>query len=73
MQQEISKPIMWLTTKQVMAKTGLSRTKLYELRLEDPTFPKPIKFGPGTGRAANLRWVESELDEWMQGHHANRG
>lgn len=66
MQNTAEKPMRWLTMKEVMERTGYKRTKIYELRLEDSTFPKPIKLGKGVGRHATLRWIESDIDAWME-------
>lgn len=45
---------------QVIERTGLSRTTIYN-RIADATFPKPIKLGE---RAVG--WVDTEIDEWIQ-------
>jgi len=45
--------------KQVEARTGLSRSTIYQ-RVTDGTFPKPINIGP---RAVG--WVESEVTDWL--------
>ena len=57
-----------LTLKQVAARTTMSRSTIYE-RIKpgsaqyDPTFPRPLKLGPGvTGKIA---WIESEIEEWL--------
>ncbi len=55
-----------LRRKQVEARTGLSRTTIYD-RINpkspryDSTFPKPISLGPGA-----VGWVESELNSWIE-------
>jgi predicted DNA-binding transcriptional regulator AlpA len=41
--------------------TGLSRTTLWKLRREDPTFPKAQT--PTGGRA--IRFLKSEVRRWM--------
>ncbi len=61
-----SPPLTFLTTKDVLARTGMSRTKLHDCRTNDPVFPKPVRLGSGTGRQVQLRWVESELEAWMR-------
>ncbi|WP_129141472.1 helix-turn-helix transcriptional regulator [Modicisalibacter coralii] len=66
MNHAVDKPVRWLTMRDIMERTGYKRTKIYELRMQDPTFPKPINIGNGTGRHATLRWVESDLEEWMR-------
>lgn len=55
-----------LRRKQVEARTGLSRTTIYD-RINpkspryDSTFPKPISLGAGA-----VGWVESELNSWIE-------
>ncbi len=44
---------------QVMDRTGLRTTRLYEL-MGDGSFPKPIRLGE---RA--VAWLESEVDAWI--------
>lgn len=56
------KPIRFLRLPDVLEKTGLSKTSAYTL----PNFPKPIKIKPGAAVQGGARWVESEIDEWMQ-------
>lgn len=46
---------------ETLAKTGLSRTRLYEA-IAAGTFPKPVKLGPD---ARAIGFVESELDRWI--------
>jgi predicted DNA-binding transcriptional regulator AlpA len=36
-----------------------SRTSLFRLREDDPTFPAPVAIGGGIG------WIESEIDAWL--------
>ncbi len=43
----------------VMARTGLSRSTIYE-QIAKRQFPKPIKLGP---RAVG--WIESDITEWI--------
>lgn len=51
----------------VEAKTGLSRSTIYE-KIKNGTFPKPIKLGP---RAVG--WLETEIDAWLEERLAERG
>lgn len=44
---------------EVMNRVSLSRTSIYN-RMNDGTFPKPVKLGP---RA--IAWQESSIDEWI--------
>lgn len=65
----ISEENMSLTTKPkkilrrpaVEARTGLSRSTIYA-RILRGSFPQPISLGP---RAVG--WIESEIDEWIEG------
>ncbi len=59
-----------LRRKQVEQRLGLSRSTIYgklkrdpkRPREYDPTFPLPIKLGPG---AKAVGWVESEINAWL--------
>ena len=52
---------------EVEAKTGLSRSTIYE-KMKSGTFPKPVKLGP---RAVG--WLESDIDAWLEERIAQRG
>lgn len=56
------KPIRFLRLPVVLEKTSLSKTSAYTL----PTFPKPVKIKAGAGVQGGARWVEAEIDAWMQ-------
>lgn len=58
----MSAQIRFLRLPAVLEKTGLSKTTVYTL----PNFPKPIKIKAGAALQGGARWVESEIDEWMQ-------
>jgi len=58
----MSAQIRFLRLPAVLEKTGLSKTSVYTL----PNFPRPIKIKAGAALQGGARWVESELDEWMQ-------
>lgn len=48
----------------VQARTGLSRSAIYEqMKREPPMFPKSIALGPRT-----TVWIEAEVDEWISKH-----
>lgn len=59
-----------LRRRQVEQRLGLSRSTIYSKlkrdpkrpREFDPTFPSPIKLGPG---AKAVGWVESEINTWL--------
>jgi len=44
--------------------TGLTDKWFYKL-IQDGTFPKPIKLGRSS------RWLQSEVEAWLQGRIAN--
>jgi len=46
---------------QLVNKTGLSKSSIYQL-IRSGVFPKPINL-TGSGRAVG--WHESEIDEWL--------
>lgn len=48
-----------LRRKQVEARTGLSRSTIYD-RIKAGTFPSPISLG-----AKAVGWIESEIDAWL--------
>ena len=54
---EITMKLMRLP--EVMAKTGLGRSAIYE-RIAEGTFPKPVALG---GRA--VAWVSDEIEAWI--------
>ncbi|MDD2978062.1 AlpA family transcriptional regulator [Aquabacterium sp.] len=48
-----------LRRKQVEARTGLSRSTIYD-RVKAGTFPAPVSLG-----AKAVGWIESEIDAWL--------
>ena len=48
-----------LRRREVQARTGLSRSSIYE-RMRDKAFPLPISLG-----AKSVGWISSEIDEWI--------
>ena len=52
---------------EVEAKTGLSRSTIYE-KMKNGTFPKPVKLGP---RAVG--WLATEVDAWISERISQRG
>ena len=49
-----------LRRKQVEARTGLSRSTIYQ-RIAEGSFPKPISLG-----ARAVGWLESEIEAWLE-------
>jgi len=64
--------LVFLTTRDVIKKTGLASTTLQRRRESDPTFPKPIVLSEVDGRPRCIRWVQSEIEDWMQQQLENR-
>lgn len=66
--QHPNHPITILRRRDVEARTGLSRSTVYD-RINpdsprhDPTFPKPIKLGSGS---TAVGWVESEIQDYLE-------
>ena len=61
MASEVHKPQVILKRPQVQARTGISRSGIYQ-KMADGEFPKSISLGP---RAVG--WLESSIEEWIQG------
>ncbi|CAG9932215.1 AlpA family transcriptional regulator [Candidatus Nitrotoga arctica] len=59
MAQQIREALAIIRRKQVEARTGLSRSTIYQ-RMSEGTFPKNISLGP---RAVG--WIESEISQWL--------
>lgn len=51
----------------VKERTGLSRTKIYEL-LETGAFPRPVKISERLNA-----WPDSEIDAWINARISERG
>ena len=56
----IHSPQVILRRSQVQARTGISRSGIYQ-KMADGEFPKSISLGP---RAVG--WLESSIDAWIQ-------
>lgn len=54
-----------LTVKQVADKLSCVTSNVYRMQRLDPTFPKSIVIGMGSSRARGVRWVDSEIDDWL--------
>lgn len=52
-------PETLIRRKQVQARTGLSRSGMYQM-IAEGAFPGSIKIG-----ARSVGWVQSEIDEWV--------
>jgi prophage regulatory protein len=59
MASQIQNALTILRRKQVEARTGLSRSTIYQ-HVSDGTFPKPVSLG-----ARAVGWLESEIDAWL--------
>lgn len=66
MAQSIHRTHYTLRLKEVLARTGLSRSAIYDKldpksRRYDSTFPKQFKLGPGA-----VGWLEADIDAWIE-------
>lgn len=52
-------PAAILRLAQVIKRTGLSRSTIYQ-RIDDGAFPQQIRLG-----ANSVGWIETEIDEWI--------
>ncbi|HEL3174767.1 MULTISPECIES: AlpA family transcriptional regulator [Stenotrophomonas] len=52
-------PSRLLRRAEVLARVGMAKSTLY-LRISGGKFPKPVHLG------SSVRWVESEIDSWIQ-------
>lgn len=64
---DVQTPTKFIRLPQVMERTSLTRTQLYKLRNDDPTFPKSVPIGP-----RNIAFVEAEVEAWQQSRIAER-
>lgn len=71
--EQTTKPTIILRRNAVEARTGLSRSTIYDKLSKtsarfDPTFPRPIHLGLNA-----VGWVEAEIENWLQARiHASR-
>ncbi len=59
MAEQLKTALAILRRKQVEARTGLSRSTLYDA-VKAGTFPAPVNLGP---RAVG--WIEAEVNDWI--------
>jgi prophage regulatory protein len=60
------KPLIMIRLRDVINRTGLSRSTIYnKLDIKSPhyddLFPKQVRVGSGS-----VRWIESEIDFWIE-------
>lgn len=67
MQSQTVAPIKLIRIHKVCEKTGRHRSSIYRALTDDPSFPKPVKFG-----ARSIAFVESEIDQWIADRMAAR-
>ena len=58
--KEVEVPIRIIRMADVQARTGLSRSTIYQWA-SDGSFPQPIRLG-----ARAVGWIESEVDAWIR-------
>ena len=57
----VSAPLRILRLRQVIARTGLSRSTIYH-HISEGRFPKQVTLGP-----QSVGWVEGDVDAWIVG------
>ncbi|MXW11031.1 MAG: AlpA family transcriptional regulator [Gammaproteobacteria bacterium] len=65
-QPRTTSQIRFVRLREVMARTGLSRSTIYVMMAEG-RFPKPVPLGE-----RSVGWIESELEEWLRDRIAAR-
>lgn len=58
---EHKRPLRFLRLKQVIARTGLSRSSIY-LMVGDGQFPRQVRLSG----SRSVAWIEAEVEDWMQ-------
>ena len=53
-------PLRILRLRQVIARTGLSRSTIYD-HISNETFPKQISLGP-----RSVGWIETDIEHWIE-------
>lgn len=61
-----------LTLAQVLERTTLKRSTFYEL-VKAKEFPRPLKLGTGGDTRRTARWLESDVDAFIEGLVERRG
>lgn len=56
-----SRPRRLLSLREVIDRVGLQKTAIYD-RIKDGTFPRQVRYG------RTVRWVEHEVDAWIDAH-----
>lgn len=64
-------PVRILRLKQVVDRTGLSRSTIYDRinpnsKRYDESFPKPIKLSCGKEGSGAVGWLESAVNRWIK-------
>lgn len=59
MSEQHAPALQILRRREVEARTGLSRSTIYQ-RVREKTFPLPISLG-----AKAVGWIQSEIDDWL--------
>jgi len=60
-----------ITQQNLCRSLDMTRSGVAKLRLNDPAFPKPIKFSDS--RQAVCYFVVEEIDAWLEAQKAKRG
>lgn len=61
MNEQTKKPLRFMRLKEVIARTGLSRSTIY-LMVADGRFPRQVRLGG----SRSVAWIEAEVEGWMR-------
>lgn len=64
---ETERPLRLIRLPQLLDLTALSRSAVYRLVREDPTFPRPVKLG-----ARSVAWNFHSVQKWIADRIAQR-
>jgi prophage regulatory protein len=69
--EALSKDQHLITQQNLCRSLDMTRSGIAKLRLNDPTFPKPLKFG--TSKQSTCYFVVDEVNAWLEAKLAERG
>lgn len=58
---KIERPLTFLRLKQIIERTGLSRSTIYKM-IQEGKFPRQVDLVGGR----SVAWVENEIENWMK-------
>lgn len=55
----------YLKVGEVVACLGVARSTVYRW-VEEGHFPKPVVLGPETEKNSTMRWLRTEVEQWLE-------